>query len=299
MSTAYPLETGTANKAVRKEVIDAAIKQVAARAYKFKQAVAVVSSSADKSTFFREDLTISSGPIGNLFEGIPRGANFPHSETNWKEVSVRMVKFGTEMNIPWEDIISGELNVLSRNLIRRTEEVTKAVDDYIWTQLTSGYGNSSLEISSFAIVAGKVWNETSCAIIDDLMRASELISTNGNYDVGDFFCFVSPRDHRSIKNYIADKGTQWNTLAQGVATNGRVGQVAGITLVESQSVPASYALVLKPKTCATYLQNVPLQSAQTTDDFKSLKIRVVERGCLELTDPKAVCLIMNTQNANA
>jgi len=300
MSTTYPIETGTSNKAVRKEVIDNMIKQVAARAFKFKQAVAVVSSSADKGTFWREDLSISSGPTGNAFKGIPRNAAFPHSETNWQEVSVRMVKFGTEMNIPWEDIISGKLSVLARNLIRRTEEVVKAVDDYIWDELTGTLQTGSdLQFNSFAITSGYSWNFSSAAIIDDLMRASQLISTNGNYDVGNLLCFVSPRDHRSIKKWVYDKGAQWQNLAQGVAVNGTIGNLAGITIVESASVTSSYALVVKPKTCATYLQNVPLQSEQQTDAFKSLRIRVVERGAIEITDPKAIVLISNTQGAGA
>ena len=155
-TTAYPLGAGV--EALRKEVIDSVIKQTASRSYKFKQAVAVVPTSANKNTFFRENLEVSTGPSGNKFKGIPRGANFPQSDTEWQEVTVRILKFGSEVNIPWEDIISNDINVMARSIIRRTEEVVKAVDDYIWDELTQEVGaGSSQDIGSFSLV--KHWDE--------------------------------------------------------------------------------------------------------------------------------------------
>ena len=126
------------------------------------------------------------------------------------------------------------------------------------------------------------------------MKASELISTNGNYDVGNLICFISPRDRRAIANYVADKGAQWEGPATNVLVNGSVGKVAGMTLVESNSVTASYALVLKPKTCATWHELVSLRSTTVDDPYKSLMLRVVEEGSLILTDPLAIVLIGGT-----
>ena len=296
----YPLEDGVTG--IRKEVIDSMVKQTAARSYKFKQAVAIIPTSAWNNTFFREDLTVPAGQTGNATKGIPRGANFPQATVSWQEVTVKIVKHGLEENIAWEDILSDNINVQARTIIRLTEGVVKSVDDDIWDAISQTQGTgANIVIQSFAILdsANGTWDESSAAIIDDLMQASELISTNGNYDVSNLLCFISPRDHRSIKNYLADKGAQWQGIATEVATNGRVGKVAGITLVESNSVTASYALVVKPKTCATFKQLVSLRSTTINDPYKSLKIRVVEEGVVELTDPLAICLIKGTQSASA
>jgi len=293
---AYNLEAGTGG--IRKEVIDSMIKQTAARSYKFKQAVAVIPTNAWKNTFFREELTVPAGKTGNLTKGIPRGANFPQYTLNWEEVSVKIIKHGLEENIAWEDILSDDINVQARTIIRLTEGVVKSVDDDIWDSLTQTIGTgSNIRIQSFAIAANYNWDVGSAAIIDDLMHAAELIHTNGNYDVGNLMCFVNPRDKRSMMNYLADKGAQWQSIATDIAKNGRIGKVAGITIVESNSVSSSYALVVKPKTCATWKSLVPLQSTTVNDPFKSLKIRVVEEGVIELTDPLAVCLIKNTLSA--
>lgn len=288
----YDLKAGTSG--IRAEVIDSMVKQIAARAYKFKQAVAVVPTSAWKNTFYREDLTIPAGQSGNATKGIPRGAAFPQYAVSWKEVSVRIVKHGLEDNIPWEDILSDDINVQARTVIRLTEGVVKSVDDDIWASLTENRALSGV-IQSFAITLGRHWDATSAAIIDDMMKASELIATNGNYDVSDLMCFVSPRDKRSIMNYLADKGAQWMPIATDIATNGKVAKVAGITLIESNSVTSSYALVVKPKTCATYKELVGLRSTVIDDPYKSIKIRVVEEGTIELTDPKAIVLIGGTK----
>jgi hypothetical protein len=293
---AYDIQTGTVNHGIRKEVIDSMVKQTAERSYKFKQACAVVPTDAWKTTFFREDPTILSGQSGNSINGIPRGANFPQMTVKWEEVTARIVKYGAEDNIPWEDLISGDIAVQSRIIIKLTEGVVKAVDDAIWNSLTQTLNTETpLRISSYAIAAtGKFWNSASAAIIEDLMNASRIIAEK-NYDTNDLICFVSPADKVAIMSYLAAKGAQFPSIATSVAENGKLGTLAGIQLVVSNSVSASYALVVKPKTAATWKELVSLRSTTVEDPYRSLKIRVVEEGICMLTDPAAICLIKGTK----
>ena len=137
---------------LRKETVDAMVKQIAARQYKFKQAVAIVPTSAWKNTFSREDQTIPFGRTGNDTAGIPRGANFPQYALEWEEVSVKIVKHGLEDNIPWEDLLSDDINVQARTIIKLTSGVTKSVDDDIWNSLTQNdLSDSTIVVQSFAI----------------------------------------------------------------------------------------------------------------------------------------------------
>ena len=289
----YNIESGSSNYGIRAQVVDAMVKQIAAATYKFKQACAIVPTSAWKNTFFREATDVLAGQTGNAITGIPRGANFPQATPKWEEVNVRIVKYGFEDNINWEDIIAGDINVQARVVIKLTQGVTKAVDDGIWGSLTESRLLTG-QISSFAITDGRYWTVASAAIIDDLMKASRLIAEQ-NYDTSDLICFISPFDKAAIMSYLVSKGSQFPSIATGVAENGRIGTLAGITLVESNSVTASYALVVKPKTAATWKELVPLKSTIIEDPYKSIKIRVVEEGVVELTDPKAVCLIGGTK----
>jgi len=295
----YTGESGSAF--LRKEVVDAMVKQTARASYKFKQACAIVSTNAWKNSFYREGTDVLSAGTRNAIKGIPRGANFPQAVPNWQEVTVRILKHGLEANIPWEDIISGDINIQARTIIRLTEAVVKSVDDDIWDVLSQTLGTGTpTVIQSFALGTGTNggnWDQSSAAIVDNLMKASQLISTNGNYDVSNLICFVSPRDYRNIAKWVYDKGTQWDSLAEKIVLNGKVPGLAGMSFVESNSVTASYALVVKPKTCATFKELVSLRSTTEVDPYRSTMIRVVEEGCVELTDPLAVVLIKNTQAA--
>lgn len=294
---AYTLETGS--RGLDAETIDAAIKQVAMRTYKFKQAVSIVPTSSLDQTFFREDPTILTAGANAPIEGVPFGAAFPQVGTKWEQATVRVKKFAAEVNIAWENIKGSAIDLQARQLIKATESVVKAVDDYIWGELTQDYAGvaKALLIQSFAISADKYWNGTSAAIVNDLGKARRMIGDK-YYDTNDLIAFISPRDHQSIVDYLHSKGAQYNTLGEEMATNGRVARVAGITLVESQSVTASLALVVKPKICATYKEFESLKSTTIDDPYKSLTIRIVETGAIELTDPLAIVVIEGTQGTH-
>jgi hypothetical protein len=128
------------------------------------------------------------------------------------------------------------------------------------------------------------------------MQAKQLIGTY-NYPTTNLVCLINLKDHRSMVNYLASKGAQFPTIGNDVTENGKVGKLAGIEIRNSNTIPASMAIVLVPKVCATWKELVPLQSDVKEDPFKSTRIRVVEEGMLEYTDPRAVCVIYGTQDA--
>lgn len=286
----YTEQVGKTN--LRKEVVDEIIKGFATAAYKFKQAVTISPTSAWTNIYYRENPTALSGPTGNAIRGIPRGANFPQAVVNWEKVSSVIEKYGLEDNIFWEDILSDDIAIQARTMFRIAEGVAKAVDDQIWAVLTES--QVATNINGFTVGSTLHWSGTSAAIINDLMRAKQLISEN-NYSTENLMCFLSPKDHRSVVQYLAGKGAQFPTIGNDVASNGRVGKLVGIDLIQSNSVTASFALVVVPKICATWKELVPLTTDITTDPYKSVRIRSVEQGVCQLTDPKAVCLIANTQ----
>ena len=288
------VDLNVGEEALRKEVVDKVIKGFAEASYKFKQALSITSTNAWKNTYYREAssaLTVSSVHPG--MKGLPRGANFPQAVVEWEKVEAWVEKYGMEDNIFWEDILTDDIDVQARTLYRITEAVVKGVDDEIWDVLTESRSPSNIRY--FTVTETEDWERSSAAIIDDLMHAKQLIA-EANYPVDNLMCFVSPKDHRSIVRYLADSGAQFPSVGDDMARNGRVGKIAGVNLVISNSVTASYALVVVPKICGTWRESVPLQSTLVTDPYKSVKVRVVEMGITQLTDPLAVCLIQGTQD---
>ena len=170
----------------------------------------------------------------------------------------------------------------------------KGVDDEIWDVLTEGRSVNQIQSVTIGGSANSgPWNTSSAAIIDDLLHAKQLIAEK-NYDTSNLMAFVSPEDYRHIMNYLAEKGAQFPTIGATVASNGNVGKVAGVSLVVSNSVTASYALVVVPKRCGTWKEMAPLKTITKEDPMKSLTIRSAELGVTQLTDPKAVVLMVGT-----
>ena len=278
---------GEAN--ARSTFFDKMIKQVTDRSYVMKQAVSVVSSDAWTNYFFREDTSLLSAGSGTAVKGISRGAEFPTADAAWDRVSTTLEKYGMESVISWEDLKTNQIDVQTRTSIKLGEAVAYAVDSQIYTAITTDGA-----IQSFAIANGYEWNSTSAAILDDLFQGAEKIK-DYNYPTDTLLCFVNSREKRSIMKYLAEKGAQFPQIANDVALNGEIGNLAGIKILESKAIAASRALIVVPKRCGTWRELQALTTITKEDPYKSLVIRAVEAGVLNLSDPKAVVFIKNTR----
>lgn len=292
-------QVGTGN--IRTNFYDKVIKGFADRVYKFKQAVNISPTSAWNNFFYRESSTVLTEASGlNAIKGVPRGASFPQAVAQWERVQTVIVKFGLEDNIHWEDIVSDDISTQERTLFKIAEGVAKAVDDYIWDTLTESRSVTNIQsITLGTATTGGSWDVSSAAIVDNLMQAKQKIAEY-NYPVENLMLFVSPKDHRYMVKYLTDKGAQFPAVSNGlVSGNGVVGTILGIDIVVSNSVTASYALLVVPKRCATYKELTPLTTTTKEDVGKSLTVRAFEAGVCQLTDPNAVVLIKNTQSPSA
>lgn len=285
---AYTDQPQTAD--LRTNLYDKMVKGFAMQKYKFKQAVSVVSTSAWKNYFYRENPTQLTA-----YKGIPRGADFPQADVTYERVSAVIEKYGLESNIAYEDILTDDIDVRDRTLMRVAEGVAKAVDDEIYDKLSES--GTPTNIQSVTIEAGYEWDTSSGAIFDNLGEARQKIAEY-NYETTDLLCFISPKDQRSITSYIFSKGAQAPQLSDSTARNGSIGKLNGVDFIVSNSVEASQALLVVPKVCGTWKEVVPLQTTTKEDPYKSVTIRSVELGTTQVTDPKAVVLILNTQSAS-
>lgn len=278
---------------LRNEVYDGIVKGYATQVYKFKQALTIDPTGAWTNYYYRESPDVLTEPPGNAIKGIPRGAEFPSASVSWEKHQGIIEKYGCEDNIAYEDLITDNIDVRNRTLFRIAERVAKSVDDEIWDSMTESRAND-LSIQSFAIASDKEWDSSSAAVIDDLLHAKQLIAEQ-NYDTGNLMCFVSPKDFRSMMTYLSDNGNNFPSVGEGIARNGNMGTIAGVKIIQSNSVTASYALVCVPKKCGTWKQLMPLKTVTKEDALKSLTIRSAEFGTTQITDPKAIVLISNTQ----
>ena len=232
---------------VRSTAYDTAIKQLASYSYKMKQLVSVVSSGSWKNYFFREQTDIPTGQSGNAIKGIPRGADFPNAVLSWEQVSSRIEKYGLSAMIDHEDLIAGNIDMRNRIVLRIAEGVAKAVDTEIYTVIST-----DVSIQTGTLYGG-YWDESSAAIVKDLafMKAQ----VKAYYDnAKDFAMVINPDAEPYVLHYLYEKGAQAMSVGEK-AFNGEIASPAGVKILTADIVPASYALFVVPKTCATWKED--------------------------------------------
>lgn len=281
---------------LRKENVSAVVQGFALQRFKIKPLVMVKRSSAWKETYFQETSTELTGGLGSDLKGVPRLANFPHVSPTWTEKNSWQVKHGAEGVIAMEDVRTSEIDVIGRMLLRIARAVAKSVDDEIWDVITEN--QSATNINSVAIAAGSEWDSATIANrnpIDDILQAIQKIE-EANYDwgQGNGFILVSPKDKRNLlaNPNIRNAGQFYS---DGVTKNGVIGRLLGGELISSTTVTADYCLVGIKKECATYQEVYPLTVTTIEEPQISWTVRASELGVTQLTNPKALTLISNTQ----
>ena len=268
---------------LRKVGYDNAVKQIAIYTYKMKQLVSVVNAGGNwKNYFFRENTDIPEGQEGNAIKGIPRGADFPNAVLSWEQVSSRIEKYGLSGTIDHEDIIGGNIDARNRTIKRIAEGVVKSVDTEIYNVIST---DASIQTGT---LYGGYWDESSAAIIKDLafMKAQ----VKAFYDnASNFVMVINPLAEPYVLHYIYEKGAQATTSGQK-AFNGQIGNPAGVSIITADIVPASFALFVVPKSCATYKQLMALATDTKTDRFIGDEIRTCEYGVTEVHEPKQIVL---------
>lgn len=284
---------------LRAENISKTVDGFALQNYTMKDLVVVQTSSSWQETYYQEtaaDLTASG--TGNDVKGIPRLAAFPQGNVTWQKKSAYHVKHGMEVNISHEDMISNDIDVVARHLLRIARAVVKSVDEEIWLTLVEA--NSAgvptpVLINSHVIAAGNEWDSATIANrdpIQDILDAKVLIAED-NYNPEGATLVLNPKDYANLLgNANIRNAGQFYT--DSVTKNGNVGSLLGLKVKVSNSVTADYAAIVIPREAGTWQALEPLKTITKVDEGIGITIRSWEIGVTQLKNPEAVCLISNT-----
>jgi len=280
------------SEGIRAENVEKGVKGFADRLFKFKPLLLQQSSSAWTEKYLEEDSTVLTGMTGSAITGVPRLAGFPNVQPNWTERSGVHTKYAGQNSISMEDILTDAIGVQARTMFKISQSIVSAVDTAIYAAIIA-----ATNLNTFAITGGNEWDSATVANrdpIDNLLNAIQLIDED-DYDVlENGFVLLSPKDHRNlIGNSKVINNPSFKTA--DVVSNGRVGQVTGLTIVKSVNVPADEALVLFGQRTATWKSVQQLTSTVIDDPGIKITIRAWEIGLIQVTDPKSACRITNTQ----
>ena len=274
---------------IRGENIERAVKGFANKLYKLDQILLKQSSSNNSENYYRETNTpLSAGGNRNVND-VARGALPPELHPSWTKVTTYHKKFMGQALIFYEDLLTNAINTQARTAFRVAEAIVNAKDLYIYTMLTAATSTSGV------VAAADDWDSTTIQNRDpigDILIGIGAMTTN-NYDVkSNGYLLIKPVDYASlIRNDKVINNPSFKTA--DVVSNGKVGQICSLTIIESTNVSADECMIVMGQRAATWKGVVGLKSAIIIDQGVSIKIRSWEMGHIQITDPQALYTITN------
>jgi hypothetical protein len=270
--------------------IDKAVTGFALSKYVFKQLCLVQPSSSWQERYYEETAADLSGGTGSPVEDVPRLATFPHGEVTWTQRNSWHKKYGMETRISMEDVMTDDVDVMARSLLRIARAITKAVDAEIWDVITANRDLTTT--NALTITAGSEWDSTTAANrdpIQDILNAKRLIYED-NYDPdSNGYLLLSPKDYANLLgNANIRNAGQFYT--SDVTRNGKVGFLLGLTVLVSNNVTADYAAIVIGKEAATWKEIQALKTVTIEEPGIGYTIRSWEIGSCQLKNPLAVCV---------
>ena len=276
--------------------IDKAVKGFGQFEYIFKTDCAVSTTSGDSIRWYSRTATDLTATSPMRVANVAALATPVTLEQSWTRNTSYTRKYMAECFISIEDIRTADIDVIAGQLQAITRAVTKQVDARIFSVVTGGLAIPNATTGINMVTTSGAWTDGASNPIWDILKAKEVLWTSGGYNPSGATLWLSPTDHTNLLSFlITAKGSSIPQLASEKAKSGVVMNLAGVNIKVSPNVTADKAVLIIPQVAATWKTAVGLTSGVVEDVGLGKKIRVWEDGECLLTDPKAVCLISNTQ----
>ena len=276
---------------IRGENISSIVTVFAQKKFKLKPLLLQMKSSKWTETYYKEDPTILTAGGTRNIKGIGRLSQFPTLNRSWTKVSSQHNKYGGESEISHEDLITNAINAQARTIDGITEGIVNRIDEAIYAALTAEGSTSG------TVAATNPWDDSTAANqnpINDILRGIQAMDEN-NYDVlENGVLLVNPHDYASLmQNSKVINNPSFKTA--DVVSNGRVGQIAGLTIVKTTSVTDDEAMIIIPNKTATWQSAEAMRTVLIDDPGIKTTIRSWEIGQIQIIHPKAIYTITNTE----
>ena len=276
---------------LRGENISKVVTVLGAKKFRLMPLLKMIKSSNMTETYFEEDATILTASGTRDIKGIGKFSEFPTVNRAWTKVSSDHVKYGAESEIAIEDMRLGAFNMQARTVDGIAEAITSRIDTAIYAALTAATGTSGV----VAAVAG--WDAavaTNQNPINDILRGIQAMDEN-NYDAqSNGVLLVNPHDYASLmQNSKVVNNVSFKTA--DIVSNGKMGQVCGLTIVKTTSVVDDEAMILIRDKTAQWQTAIGFESAIIDEPGKKSIFRSWQMGQIQIIHKKALYTITGTE----
>ena len=276
---------------IRGENISKIVTVFAQKKFKLLPLLKQVNSSKLTETYYKEDPTILTASGTRNIKGITRLSEFPSVQRSWTKTSSDHIKYGAESLISMEDLRLNAFNIQARSINGIVESIVNSIDTAIYAALTAE-GSTSGTVGAVA-----TWDNATATNqnpINDILRGIQAMDEN-NYDaMENGVLLVNPHDYASLmQNSKVINNPSFKTA--DIVSNGKMGQVAGLTIVKSTTVTDAEAMIIVRGMTATWQSAIGFETALVEKAGVSTIIRSWQMGQIQIVHPKAIYTITGTE----
>ena len=253
-----------------------------------KELVLVQKSSSGVERFYKESIKEL-----DVDAQIPRDAEFVSDQVMLDDLDIRPRKHGVESRVAWEDTVLVAPNLPERTTIRIANRVARSVNTTIWNAISEDQSASLIE----TIATSATWNNATRAnriCHEDIAEAISLVTDSELQSYQPDTLFLSPKDFAFVRSndFVM---SSFDSSSPQLMERGVMGRLFGLTSIQNPVVTADFSLIADAKRALTWAEVSPLQTNVDPKPGKFTTFSAWEFGNAALVNPKAVCLITNTQ----
>ena len=212
------------------------------------------------------------------------------AETSWTPVTKFSIKYMLDSPmINMEDESDAEVSVFRDNARDVVEAIANDLDSDIWDVASENQSATNIN----GVTANAAWNAVSGQDpFEDIMQAKMEIRQTTKRRLRNGKLLVNAQGEKDLLVWlVSTKGSSIPGVASEKVISGRLVQIAGLDVVVSENVTATFAMVADLKQAVLYRQFKQLQTWIITEHGIGRKIRVSVNGVAILVKPKFIALI--------
>ena len=212
------------------------------------------------------------------------------NETSWTPETKYSIKYMLDSPmINMEDESDAEVQVFLDNARDVVESIANDEDNDIWNVISE---NQSVSLIN-GVAANATWSAASGQDpFEDIMQAKMEIRQQTKRSIRNGILLLNARGEKDLLVWlVSTKGSSVPNFASEKVGTGSIDRFAGLKVVVSENVTATFAMVGDLKQAAVYRQFKPLQTQIITEPLIGRKIRVSTNGVAILIKPKFIALI--------
>ncbi|KKL86745.1 hypothetical protein LCGC14_1941680 [marine sediment metagenome] len=212
------------------------------------------------------------------------------AETSWTPDTVYSIKYMLDSPmINMEDESDSEVQVFRDNAKDVVEAIANDVDNDIWNIASENQSPSLINSTA----ANAAWNAASGQDpFEDIMEGKQEIREQTKRSIRNGVLLLNAKGEKDLLVWlVSTKGSSVPNFASEKVGTGSIERFAGLQVIVSENVTATFAMVADLKQAVEYRQFKPLQTWIITEEGIGRKIRVSTNGIAILIKPKYISLI--------